>query len=163
MSTVSIIYDLGHHGWSSFKLTVDDIAVDIGPFAYSTDALGDIVRAALMLATSDYHVEISFDGEPQEWRLIIDEGWKPELRLRVLLFDDWTAPKRPETEGQLLMTSHVTADGFARAVQTVAQGIWETYGAEGYNAAWIGRRGFPLRGLKALDAALSHNEPPPKS
>ena len=163
MSTASIIYDLGQHGWSSFKLTVDDIAVEVGPFAYSTGALGDIVRAALMLATSDDHMEISFDGEPREWRLVIDEGWRPEMRLRVLSFDDWTGPKRPGTEGQLLMECHVIADEFARAVQNAAQGVWDTYGAEGYNAAWIGRRGFPLRGLKALDTALSCEEPPPKS
>jgi hypothetical protein len=71
MSTVSIIYDLGRYGWSDFKLTVGDVAVDIGPFGYCTDALGDLVRAALMLATSDYCVEVSFDGEPREWRLII--------------------------------------------------------------------------------------------
>jgi hypothetical protein len=163
MSTVSIIYDLGRHGWSNFKLTVGDIAVDIGPFGYCTDALGDLVRAALMLVTSDYRVEVSFDGKPREWRLIIDEGWKPELRLRILSFGDCISVKRPETEGQLLIESHVTADDFARAVQIVAQGIWDTYGAAGYNEAWIGQRGFPLRGLKTLDAALFYDEPPPKT
>ena len=67
MSSVSIVYDLGRHGWSSFQLTVGDSVVDIGPFGYCTDALGDLVRAALMLVTSDYRVEVSFDGEPREW------------------------------------------------------------------------------------------------
>jgi hypothetical protein len=161
MSAVSIAYDLGQHGWSSFQLTIGDEAMDIGPFGYCSDALGDLVRAALLAATSGYRAEVCFDGEPQEWRLIVDEGWKPELRLRVLTFED-SFIERPEADGDLAIEGHVAADDFARAVQTVAQGIWETYGGAGYNEAWIGRRGFPLRGLKALDTALSHDEPPPK-
>jgi hypothetical protein len=157
MPAVSIVYDLGRLGWSNFKLTVGDDAIDIGPFGYCTDALGDLVRAALLLATSDYRAEVCFDGEPREWRLVLDEGWRPALRLRV--YDN---SKAPEADGQLVMENHVTADDFARAVQKVAQHIWDTYGAAGDNEAWNGERGFPLRGLRALDAALSYEEPPPK-
>ncbi len=159
MSAVSIAYDLGQHGWSSFELTIRDKAIDIGPFGYLTDALGDLVRAALLMATSDYRAEVRFDGEPRLWRLVVDEGWKPELRLRV--FDD-SFGEGLETDVQLAIEGHVTADDFARAVRTVAQGIWDTYGATGYDEAWTGGRGFPLQGLKALDAALSYDEPPPK-
>lgn len=161
MSAVSVTYHLGQHGWSSLKLTVGDKMLDIGPFGYCTDALGDLIRAALMLATSDFGAEVSFDGEPREWQLIIDEGWKPEFRLRVLTFDDIIS-KRPEADGQLMIEGHVTADDFARAVQKVAQDIWDTNGAAGYNEAWDGQRGFPLRALKALDAALAYDEPPPR-
>jgi hypothetical protein len=149
MSMVSITYDLGQHGWSSFRLTVGDHALDIGPFGYCTDALGDLVRAALLLATSADGAEVRFDGEPYEWRLFIDEGWKPELRLRV------------EGDGELLIEGRGASHDFARAVQKAAQGIWDTYNADGYNEAWYGQRGFPLRALKALDAALSYDEPPP--
>ncbi len=158
MSAVSITYDLGRHGWSSFKLTVGRNVLNIGPFGYCTDALGDLVRAALLLATSDYRAEVRFDGEPYEWRLVVDEGWKPELRLRVLTFDDGFA-EQPEVDGKLEIEGQVTADDFARAVQHVAQGIWDTYGADGYNQAWTGQRGFPLRGLRALETALSYAEP----
>jgi len=149
MSTISIAYDLGQHGWSSFRLTLGDKTLDIGPFGYCTDALGDLVRAALLLATSDYRAEARFDGEPYEWRLSFDEGWKPELRLRV------------EGDGELLLEGFVSADDFARAVRNTAQGIWDVYKADGYNEAWNGDRGFPLRALKALDAALICDEPPP--
>jgi hypothetical protein len=68
-------------GWSSFKFNVDDVAIDIGPFACSADALDDIARAALMPATSDDHAEVGFDGATREWRLIIDTGWRPKLRM----------------------------------------------------------------------------------
>jgi hypothetical protein len=161
MPEVSIAYDLGRNGWSSFKLTVGDDELEVGPFGYCTDALGDLVRAALLLATYEYRVEVRFDGEPHEWRLVVDEGWKPERRLRVLTFSDNMG--LPETDGQLVIETHVTVDAFARAVQKVAQDIWDTYGAVGYNEAWTGQRGFPLRGLRALDAALSCGEPRPKN
>lgn len=157
MSPVSITYHMGQYGWAHFELALGDEELEVGPFGYCTDALGDLVRAALQLATSAYGAEVSFDGEPCEWRLIVDEGWKPEMRLRVLFFQDG---ELAETEGKLLIEGTVSADDFARAVQNVAQGIWDTYGADGYNDAWIGQRGFPLRGLKALDAALSCEEAP---
>ena len=157
MPAVSIVYDLGRLGWSNFKLTVGESAVDIGPFGYCTDALGDLVRAALLLVTSGSRAEVCFDAEPGGWRLVLDEGWKPELRIRV-----YDSSKSAIADSDVIIENYATADDFARAVQKVAQRIWDTYGAAGYNEAWAGDRGFPLRGLRALDAALSHQEPPPK-
>ncbi len=145
-----------------FGLTVGGNAINVGPVGYCTDALGDLVRAALMLATFDFRVEVCFDGEPREWRLVVDEGWKADLRLRVLIFDRGIPAKLPEEQGQLIVEGRVTADDFARAVQKLAQEIWDAHGASGYDEAWMGQRGFPLRGLKALDAALSYDEPVPK-
>lgn len=151
MSTVSIAYDLGQNGLSSFRLTVDDKTLDIGPFGCGADALGHLIRAALMMAISADRVEVSFDGEHYEWLLSLEEDWEPELSLRV------------EGNGEVLLEGRIAADDFARAVQKAGQGIWDTYKAEGYNDAWNGPRGFPLRALKALDAALSCDEPsPPK-
>lgn len=158
MSSISINYHLGKNGWSHFQLSLGDKMVDVGAFGYCSDALGDLVRCALLIATSDFHAEVRLDGEPCEWRLIIDEGWKPERRLRVLFYPE---SDLPEAEGRLLIEGIVAADDFARAVQRAAQGIWDTYGADGYNEVWMGQRGFPLRGLKALDAALSYEEPSP--
>jgi hypothetical protein len=78
-----IVTAQGRHGWSSFRLTVGDKAWDIGPFGYCTDALGDLVPAAPLLATPDYRAEVRFDGEPYEWRLVVDEGWNPQLRYEL--------------------------------------------------------------------------------
>jgi hypothetical protein len=66
---VAIDYQLGQHGWSQFRLTVGDASTVVGDFGYCTDALGDLVRAALLVATSGARAEVSFDGEPTEWRL----------------------------------------------------------------------------------------------
>jgi hypothetical protein len=72
VEAVSIDYDLGKHGWSKFKLSVGSASVTVGPFGYCSDALGDLVRAALMIGTYGFEAEVFFDGEPREWRL---HGW----------------------------------------------------------------------------------------
>ena len=131
----------------SFDLIVGDKRAPIGAFGFCTDALGDLVRAALLLATCANSAEVHFDGEPFEWRLSVYEGWKKEALLRV------------EANRDVVLEDRVAADGFARAVQKVAPSLWDTHGAVGYNEAWHGNRGFPLRALRALDAALSNDEP----
>ena len=68
---LAIEYQLGQHGWSQFRLTVGDASTVVGEFGYCTDALGDLVRAALLVATSGTRAEVSFDGAPTEWRLIV--------------------------------------------------------------------------------------------
>jgi hypothetical protein len=72
---VCIQYELGQHGWSSFRLIIGVASIVVGPFGYCTDALGDLVRAALMIATSGVRAEVSFDAEPMEWRLIAGPYW----------------------------------------------------------------------------------------
>ena len=60
--TVCIDYQLGKNGWSRFQLSVGTASVVIGPFGYCTDALGDLVRAALMIATTGLRAEVRFDA-----------------------------------------------------------------------------------------------------
>jgi hypothetical protein len=159
---VRIEYDLGDAGWSSFRLTVGTASVVVGPCSYLTDALGDLVRAALMIATTSYRAEVSFDSEPMEWRLIIQldaQSHRIGFRLKVLTFPSLDYPPSPEAEGQTVFDAPCSADSFARAVLGVAQAIWDEHGAEGYDKAWCGSSGFPLRGLNALKAALSVQEP----
>lgn len=174
MTEVSIEYDLGQHGWSSFTLSAGDRAVEVGEFGDCTDALGDLVGAALLVATAALRAEARFDGEPMEWRLVIGEptGWigttdraarpprpPPEVRLRVLTFADYLSDS-PEAEGEALLDTRVTVDAFARAIRKAAWAIWDSYGPRGYDEAWNGPRGFPLRALRALDVALKHQDPP---
>lgn len=72
---VSVAYRLGQHGWSSFTLTIGDASIEVGPFGYCTDALGDLVRAALVIAVFGERAEATFDGEPREWRLIVERAY----------------------------------------------------------------------------------------
>ena len=153
MEAVSIDYDLGKHGWSRFKLSVGSASVTVGPFGYCSDALGDLVRAALMIGTYGFEAEVSFDGEPREWRLMagayFDPAWSnwTDFRLRVL------------DQGTKVFEAECSAEAFVRAVLNVAQGILDEYGIDGYDEVWGGPRGFPLRALSALKTAVSISEP----
>jgi hypothetical protein len=161
--TTSIDYQLGQNGWSRFQLNVGTSSVVVGPFGYCTDALGDLVRAALVIATSGWRAEVSFDGEPMEWRLIVgpyaaQSGWT-DFRLRVLTFPGAIGPPSPEAEGNKLFEAQCTADSFVHAVLRAAEAVWDECGADGYDRVWGGPFGFPLRALTALKAAISVQEP----
>lgn len=161
---ISIAYDLGEHGWSKFTLTVGDQTTEVGAFGYCTDALGDLVRAALAIAASAFRAEVSLDGEPMEWRLIVQREWRspvPDLfAIKVLVFED-IYERQAEDAGDLEFEAHATGDAFARAVAAVAQAIWDEHGADGYNRLWAGSDGFPLKALRALQKALETEEPAP--
>jgi hypothetical protein len=160
---VCIDYQLGKNGWSRFQLSVGKASVVVGPFGYCTDALGDLVRAALMIATSGLRSEVSFDAEPMEWRLIVGpypalSGWA-DFSLRVLTFPDAGGLPLPEAEGHKLFEAECSAESFVDAVLRVAEAVWDEYGADGYDRVWGGPCGFPLRALTALKAAISVQEP----
>ena len=164
LEEVSIDYQLGRAGWSEFRLTVGAASVVVGPFGYCSDALGDLVRAALMIATGGWRAELSFDGEPPEWRLLIGAYWGTDppkwtdCRLRVLTFPS-CSPRAPESEGDKIFEAQCSPESFVQAVLKAAQGIWDEYGADGYDRVWGGPRGFPLRALSALKVAISVQEP----
>ena len=137
--------------------------VVVGPFGYCTDALGDLVRAALTIATSGLRAEVSFDAEPMEWRLIVGPypallGWA-DFSLRVLTFPDASGPALPEAEGHKLFEAQCPAEGFVHAVLRAAETVWDEHGVDGYLRVWGGPCGFPLRALAALRAAVSAQEP----
>ena len=150
---VVINYHLGKYGWSSFRLKVGTQTTDIGTFSYTTNALDDLIDLATKLVTSTEQAQISFDGEPFEWRMIVDQGAPPERRLRVLTFND-ILHHQPDAAGNLDFEAQINPHDFARAVQKAAHRIWSRYGEKGYRKAWIGDRGFPTTALQALDAAL---------
>ena len=161
---VSIDYELGRNGWSQFRLTVGTASVVVGPFGYCSDALGDLVRAALMIATSGWRAEVSFDAEPMEWRLLIGAYVDPgprwtDFRLRVLTFPSLDFPPIPEHDGNKVFEVECSPDSFVQAVLGAAQDVWDRYGADGYDQIWGGPRGFPVRALSALKTAVSVREP----
>ena len=162
---ISINYDLGEHGWSRFTLTVGDRSLEIGAFSYCTDALGDLVRAALAMAAGAYRAEVSFDGEPMEWRMLLQRAWRTHepnaFKIKILTFRDIHA-NQPEAEGELDFEALVEGEAFARAVTNAAQAIWDEHGSDGYNRLWSGSEGFPLKALGALHRALELTDPPPR-
>ena len=158
---VRIDYKHGQYGWSEFRLNVEAASVVVGPFSYCSDALGDLVRAALTIATSGCRAEVSFDGEPMEWRLAAaphwDEARSRHFCLRVLTFPSANLPPNPEAERDKVFEAQCSEDSFVRAVLKAAQSVWDEYGT--VDRLWGGPSGFPVRALSALKTALSVEEP----
>jgi hypothetical protein len=157
---VEIDLALTGHGWADCHFRVGDSSFKMTGVSYCTDALGDLVRAATLMATGHNLASISFDGEPREWRWMLHRHWlddhkRPQqgLRIRILGFED-IYRHAPEAEGQLEFDAVCDPDDFARAVERVADRIWNDLGETGYAQVW-GTELFPKRGLLALKAALA--------
>lgn len=161
---ISIEYDLGRSGWSRFTLNVGDRKVDVGSFSYCTDALGDLVRAALAMATGAYRAEVGLELEPGEQRLIFQRAYRSSslggsCQLSLLEFEDFAC--LPEERGRVLFKATVETEAIARAIAGTAQALWDRHGPDEYNALWMGDRGFPLSALRALQCALEVEDPAP--
>jgi hypothetical protein len=149
-------------GWADIHLRVHDKETTINGISYTTDALGDLLRAALMTATGAWTASASFDGEPYESRLVLlcgnwDSGkWRQGFFVRVLNFAD-IYQKQPDEEGIVSFVAECTGREFAIAVIELGNRILDK-GIQNY--AW-GDMPFPMRALRALEAALANDDPPP--
>jgi hypothetical protein len=147
-------------GWAELELRSGHQSFTVDGVSYTTDALGDLLRAALMIATGAWSASVSFDGEPRESRLIAGNFWDAASRrrrfcVRVLEFAD-IASKQPDEEGVPVFEAECEARDFAAAVRDAARRLWEV-GADGYRWRDIP---FPLRALRALETALATKDPP---
>jgi len=163
-ASISIDYDLGRSGWSKFTLTVGDRSTKVGAFSYCTDALGDLVRAALAMATGADRAEVRLDLEPDQQWLIFQRanrssGLGGSCSVTVLELEELDGlPQRP---GRALLEATARVETMARAVADAAQAVWDRHGADEYNTLWMGDRGFPLSALRALQCALEVEDPAP--
>ena len=166
---VSMDFSLHGSGWASFTVKCGDRAFSVENFGYCTDGLGDLVRAALSIATGASYAEVLFDCEPQVWGLAIEPaGLSPQRKrvVRLTIKDGgmaltdaghsglrvWQWPSPAAMEG------YVTTDGFASAVQSIAAMARAEFDDATYRDGWRyfgSLEGFPLRGLRALETALA--------
>ena len=159
--SVTIAYLLEQHGWASLNVRVGGSEVEIGSVGYCTDALGDLVRAAVAIATGAMTAQVIFDGEPTLWGIVIQDGWQSALRPQSYRFsvrsrsrDDGTSPSQVSSWSDVVAEGYITADAFAMAVSEAAHLVLTEHGEEGYLARWD-MHPFPARALVALDAALA--------
>lgn len=151
---------LGELTWSHCRINCDGRVIEI-EFGDCSDAVGDLLRTALLIATGAPSATCSFDGEPYEWRLTLDWTleWPNRLDVQIRGFPDIYA-RAPNEEGELLYSIVCRPDDFARAVARAGQALLDELGIEGFDARWRPNR-FPIRALRSLQAALSLEELPP--
>lgn len=128
-----------------------------------------MVRAALAVATGQIYADVIFDAEPQRWGLAVEPAGLSDDNVRIMRLmvkDGGTALRSDGLSGlpvrdwssQPLLDCHVTSDDFARAVQQIASKARSDYDDASYRDMWghvCSLEGFPLRGLRALEAALA--------
>jgi hypothetical protein len=151
--------DLQDHGWAYCSITTSEGRFQIGSFGDCTDAFGDLVRAGLLIATGAYAAQVSFDGEPMEWRLVVERRQFHPMLVKVVTFPDIYS-QSPDDDGDLLFSVQCTPDAFSKAVAVAAQALLDEIGIEGFANRWR-LTGFPLRALRALQSALPIEEPQP--
>ena len=114
-----------------------------------------------MLVTGDWFARVSFDGEPNEWRLVVSApvdgvSLHTSCSVKLLEFADFSKSLQDE-EGKLTFEAECRVGDFARAVLEMARKALNTVGVENYR--W-GNWPFPLRAFRALEAALAAELPP---
>ena len=151
--------DLQDHGSAYCTIMTSAGRLQIGSFGDCTDAFGDLVRAGLLIATGAYSAQVSFDGEPMEWRLIVERRQFHPMLVKIVTFPDIYS-HAPDADGVLLFSAQCSPDAFSRAVAVAAQALLDEIGIEGFANRWR-LTGFPLRALRALQSALPIEEPLP--
>ena len=156
-SSVSITCSLEESaGWLVVRLAIDGQAAETIYAGYSTDAIGDFLRAALVIAASGREAEVKFDGEPKLWWLSLTRQLPGDLLVELCSEDDHGAGRKPPS-----FAKTCAPDAFARSVLSAAETIWQELGAVQYDRIWDSGIGFPLRAMRALGTALKTPEPVP--
>ncbi len=147
-------------GWAACELSIGDVRHCMLSVSDTSDPVGDLVRAALLIATGASKATASFDAEPVETRWILETGWWSDLdwidafRVRLLEFEDFYRCE-PDEKGVSVFTARCDATEFVRAVLAEAERLLEPD-----NKSWMTEAGLSFDGtktrvaVKALQAAL---------
>lgn len=161
MAAVSVSLDPVGKGWVNLTLGVGDDSFVMEWLSYTTDVIGDLVRAAVHIAAGGVDAQTRFDCEPMELRLVLQRRWEgvPQqqvFRIKGLEFPDYYSDSASEVG---LERFCVACDprAFAEAVRLAAAGLLADADADGH-LDWWGLP-FPFRALSALEAALAEHRP----
>ena len=161
---ISLRFELQKHGWADLYLKVDSRSLVLDSISYGTEALPDLARAALNIATGGSRAIVRFDSEPAEWRLVFTRNplapGRTSLDIKILRLPD-ISRELPDKAGYSVLETQCDPDEFARAVLECVQGVKEKYGADGYRQRWKGGLGsecFPTEALTALETVVSMRE-----
>ena len=155
IGTVTIALDVEDSGWATLQISTGACAYTIAGFGDCTDAFGDLARAALAVVTGGREARVRFDGEPNEWRLVLSRpqtfDGPDRLTLRVLEFRD-IVEALPDSEGFEAFSADIETDAFGHAVLAALQSL--STDIEAFHRRWRASEGFPTRATAALAAAL---------
>jgi hypothetical protein len=144
-------------GIADCTLRIGGARFTMGGICYTTDALGELLRAAVQIATGGFQAVCRFDCEPAEWRLLLDREWRSATNdfvwnLRVFDLDDFYSDA-PLEDRREAFEGKCDGEEFATAIARMASAVLSAMGPEGYEEWWC--QPFPFRASAALGAALA--------
>jgi hypothetical protein len=144
-------------GIADCTLRIGAARFTMGGICYTTDALGELVRAAVQMATGGSQAICRFDCEPAEWRMVLDREWRSSTNdfvwnLRVFDLGDFYSDL-PLDDHRKRFEAKCDGEEFAAAIARTASAVLSALGPDGYEEWWC--QPFPLRASAALDAALA--------
>lgn len=105
-------------GWADCIISLGERAVTLTGISDITDALGDLTRLGLAIATCAYRATASFDREPYEWRIVAtgltDADGNGTVSLAVYEFED--VSDAPLCDGDIFFIGDCQARDFAKAI-----------------------------------------------
>jgi hypothetical protein len=146
-------YRLVGTGWSEATLDDGDTAVTITA-SYLSDALGDLVTAAVLLNEGAEEVRFSWEEEPGEYRWIFERISPENVALRILWFDD-QMDEQPDVAGKAVFVTTEPITALSVAVANGARALLNEIGESGYAEKWV-EYPFPTTALEQLEALQSH-------
>lgn len=148
---IAINYRLTGTGWSECVISYGDKAW-VTTASYLSDALGNLVRAAVALLSGFSAVTFSFEEEPGEYRWVIRSPRLNEIDLAVLEFPDLYGG-RPDHEGKEMLRLRCAPEDFAQAVYEAGSRVLVEEGEAGYSEKWSEHE-FPIHQLAELRRLL---------
>jgi hypothetical protein len=152
------------------EIVLPETTIVVGSISYLTDALADLVRIGISIATDRGIGAAILDHEPAISALVAETSWLEddmwEFGARLSLIrnlDEWVEPtfKWRASVNADTVVRFTSRDELARLFLDMALRVHEAHGEEGYNKLWGGHYGYPRRAVAALEAALNCPANPP--
>jgi hypothetical protein len=160
----SVRFNLSGAGWADLQIIAGDERAIVSRISYCSDALDDLLRMGIDIATDKGFGAAIFDHEPALSALVAETAWieRNEWRFgaRLSMIRDiphFVTPSfKWRASVQANFVVHVDSrDELARLFLDAALRIRQEHGEEGYHKLWGGRTGYPRRAVAALEAALA--------
>jgi hypothetical protein len=152
-------------GWGRIEITSGDSQHVIPGISYLSNALDDLLRVGIDVATDRGYGLAQFFHEPGSTILVAETGWWEDgAWLRGARLSTFLGPEFGEGEPTWKMAHETprafvvdcgSRDELARVFLDAAISVRENHGEDGYHKLWNGQLGYPRRAVAALEAALA--------
>ncbi len=125
--------------------------------SHVSDALGDLVSAAVRLSRDAGSERASSIEEPREYRWVFEQLRPGVLDLHLLEFPGMDC-QRPDHEGKVLLSGSCSTQEFCPTLPRGLEDLERRRGIEGCQKEWV-QHGFPANSFNDLRLAVESGKP----